>query len=102
MIHQTEPKELMRDSFIQRGPDGTFQMVWTWGWQTPAVLGHSTSRDLIHWNQHEALPVMANEPEARNIWAPALYYDAAKKVWLLFWSSTIPGRSPGTVSSTPL
>jgi hypothetical protein len=24
VLHQTEPNELMRDPFVQRGPDGTF------------------------------------------------------------------------------
>jgi hypothetical protein len=38
---------------------------------------------------------MPNEPTALNLWAPALYYAAAQKHWLIFWSSTIPGRFPG-------
>jgi hypothetical protein len=95
VVRQTEPGELMRDPFIQRGPDNLFQMVWTWGWRTPLVLGHASSTDLVHWTKHEAIPVMNNEPAALNIWAPALYYDPAKQDWLIFWSSTIPGRFPG-------
>jgi hypothetical protein len=27
VFHQTSPNELMRDTFLQRGPDGTFHMV---------------------------------------------------------------------------
>jgi len=95
VLHQTEPNELMRDPFLQRGPDGTFHMVWTWSWRTPAVLGHATSTDLIHWTKHEQLPLMANEPTALNAWAPALYYEPDHHRWLIFWSSTIPGRFPG-------
>jgi sucrose-6-phosphate hydrolase SacC (GH32 family) len=95
VLHQTEPNELMRDPFVQRGPDGTFQMVWTWSWRTPTVIGHSTSTDLVHWTPHQHLAVMANEPAALNVWAPALYYDLAQHRWLIFWSSTIPGRFPG-------
>jgi hypothetical protein len=95
VVHQTEPGELMRDPFIQRRPNGTIHMVWTWSWRTPTVIGHSTSTDLIHWTRHEQLPVMANEPTALNVWAPALYYEPAKKQWLIFWSSTIPNRFPG-------
>src|ERR1700677_2720484 len=75
VFHQTQPNELMRDPFLQRGPDGTFHLVWTWSWRTPAVLGHATSTDLIHWTRHEQLPVMANEPTALNAWAPALSYE---------------------------
>ncbi len=32
-IHQTAPGELMRDPFLQRAPDRSFVMVWTWGWR---------------------------------------------------------------------
>ncbi len=95
VFHQTSPNELMRDPFLQRGPDGTFHMVWTWSWRSPTVIGHSTSTDLLHWTPHEQLNVLANEPAALNAWAPALYYEPDHKRWLIFWSSTIPGRFPG-------
>jgi hypothetical protein len=95
VFHQTQPNELMRDPFLQRGPDGTFHLVWTWSWNTPTILGHSTSTDLLHWTPHQQLNVLANEPAALNAWAPALYYEPDHKRWLLFWSSTIPGRFPG-------
>ncbi|WP_213806743.1 glycoside hydrolase family 43 protein [Granulicella sp. dw_53] len=95
VVPQTEPNELMRDPFIARGPDGVFHMVWTWSWRTPTVVGHATSKDLIHWTRHQQLPVMANEPTALNVWAPALSYEPDHKRWLIFWSSTIPGRFPG-------
>jgi hypothetical protein len=101
MIHGGKPVlaesvkgELMRDPFLQRGPDGLFRMVWTWGWRD-RTIGFSTSSDLVHWGPQQQLPVMANEPGALNVWAPALYYEAAAKRWLIFWSSTIPGRFPG-------
>jgi len=95
VFHQTQPNELMRDPFLQRGPDGTFHLVWTWSWRSPTVIGHSTSTDLLHWTPHQQLNVLANEPAALNAWAPALYYEADHKRWLIFWSSTIPGRFPG-------
>jgi hypothetical protein len=98
VFHQTSPNELMRDPFLQRGPDGTFHMVWTWSWRSPTVIGHSTSTDLLHWTAHEQLNVLANEPTALNAWAPALYYEPDQKRWLIFWSSTIPGRFPGAGS----
>ena len=92
---QPGKNELMRDPFIQRGPDGTFHLVWTWSWRSPTVIGHSTSTDLINWTPHKQLNVLANEPDALNAWAPALYYEPDHKRWLIFWSSTIPGRFPG-------
>jgi len=95
LVPPTEPGELMRDPFIQRAPDGSFRMVWTWSWNKPLVIGYSESRDLLTWTPHRQLPVMANEPAASNVWAPALYYEPAKKQWLIFWASTIPNRFPG-------
>ena len=94
VIHETESGELMRDPFLQRAPDGSVRMVWTWAWRSPTVLGYASSHDLIHWTKHQQLPVIANEPTALNVWAPALYYDQTRKNWLIFWSSTIPGRFP--------
>ncbi len=82
---------LMRDPQILQGPDGTFHMVWTTAWNKHGI-GYANSKDLIHWSQQTLLDVMKNEPEARNVWAPELFYDAAKKQFLIFWASTIPGR----------
>ena len=42
---------------------------------------------------------MAHEPTARNAWAPELFYDEAKKQWLIFWATTIPGKFPETDST---
>jgi hypothetical protein len=98
VFHQNERNELMRDPFLQRGPDGTIHLVWTWSWNSTTVIGHATSTDFIHWSTHQQLNVLANEPTAINAWAPALYYDTEKKHWLIFWSSTIPGRFPGDTS----
>jgi hypothetical protein len=91
----TEPGELMRDPFIQRAPDGNFRMVWTWAWYDPQIIGYSESRDLLTWTPHRKLSVMASQPGALNVWAPALYYEPAQKQWLILWASTIPGRFPG-------
>jgi hypothetical protein len=95
VVPPTEAGELMRDPFIQRAPDGTVRMVWTWAWYSPHVIGYSSSSDLVHWTPHRELAVMDNEPSAANVWAPALYYEPAEHRWLIFWASTIPGRSPG-------
>ena len=39
---------------------------------------------------------MANEPAARNLWAPEAVWDPERKEWILFWATTIPGRFPDT------
>jgi hypothetical protein len=95
VVPPTEPGELMRDPFLQRAPDGSFRMVWTWAWYKPLGIGYAESKDLITWTPHRQLSVMANEPTASNVWAPAMYYEPANKQWLIFWASTIPGRFPG-------
>jgi hypothetical protein len=94
VVKPTETGELMRDPFLQRTPDDGFTMVWTWAWRG-STIGYSTSDDLLKWTAHQQLPVMATQPKALNTWAPALYWDNGFHRWLIFWSSTIPGKFPG-------
>jgi beta-xylosidase len=63
------------------------------------VFGHASSKDLIHWSAQRAIPVMENDPEAKNVWAPELFYDEKQSQWLIFWATTIPGRFPETENS---
>ncbi len=93
-------ERLMRDPCIARGPDGTFHMAWTDSW-TDRTIGYASSPDLIHWSPQRALPVMEREPTARNCWAPEIAFDPVKRRFLIFWSTTIPGRFPATDGSTP-
>ena len=88
--------QLMRDPSLQRGPDGVFHLVWTTSWARPPVFGYASSTDLIHWSDERAIPVMENDPTAKNVWAPELFYDAANEQWLIFWATTIPGKFPET------
>jgi beta-xylosidase len=39
---------------------------------------------------------MQHEPTTKNCWAPEIVYDAARRCFLIFWASTIPGRFPET------
>ena len=82
---------LMRDPCICQGPDGTFHLVWTSGW-ADRIVGYARSRDLLHWSEQRALPVMESEPTARNCWAPELTWNPDDGLFYLYWSSTIPGR----------
>ena len=90
--------KLMRDPCLAQGPDGTFHLVWTTAWTTDrgAEIGYAWSRDLVHWSPQRALRLMAHEPGTRNLWAPELFYDRRRGEWIVFWSSTIPGRFPET------
>ncbi len=93
------PGELMRDPFLIKGPDGLYHLIWTWNWYRDAGglrLGHATSRDLIRWNEAAPIPVMREEPTARNAWAPQMLWDNRNRQWLIYWATTIPGRFPST------
>lgn len=90
--------KLMRDPQITFAPDGTYHLVWTTSWSEP-LIGHATSKDLIHWSAQDAIAPMKLEPNVANVWAPETFYDSGQKQFLLFWSSTIPGRYPETDNS---
>lgn len=90
--------KLMRDPCICRGPDGTFHMVWTSGWWDKGI-GIAHSKNLIAWSEQRWIGVMEHEPEAVNCWAPEIFYDETGKKYLIYWSTTIPGRFPETENS---
>lgn len=85
--------KLMRDPCILRGPDGIYRMVWTTAWHG-VTIGYASSPDLKTWSEQKALPVMAHEPTTANCWAPEIIYDDAKQHYVIFWSSTVPGKFP--------
>ncbi|SMO54533.1 glycoside hydrolase family 43 protein [Gracilimonas mengyeensis] len=95
---QVGDAKLMRDPCIIKGPDGTFHMVWTAGW-TEKGIGYAHSEDLVNWSEQQFIPVMEHEPEARNTWAPELYYDEPSGQYMIYWATTIPGRFPETDST---
>jgi hypothetical protein len=87
--------QLMRDPCIVRGPDGIYHMVWTSGWNETGI-GYASSPDLVRWSAQRELPVMAHEPTTLNAWAPEIAWDERRGEYLIFWSSTIPGRFPAS------
>lgn len=91
---------ILRDPCIQQGPDGTFHMVWTTSWNKGGI-GYASSKDLKRWSEQKYIPVMQHEPEVQNTWAPELTYDAAKGLWLIYWSSTVKGRFADTNPAQP-
>ena len=82
---------LMRDPSICRGPDGTFHLVWTSSWKD-RIIGYASSKDLVHWSEQRAIPVMEHEPTARNCWAPEVTYNPDDGLFYIYWATTIPGR----------
>ncbi len=91
--------KLMRDPSVVRGPDGTYHMVWTSGWNENNI-GYASSPDLLTWSEQKELPVMAHEPGVLNAWAPEIVYDKARSEYLIFWASTIPGKFAQTDGSS--
>jgi hypothetical protein len=90
VVRQTEKGELMRDPFMQRAPDGSMRMVWTWSSEgAPPSIGYSSSFDLLHWAQHRKLSLMGSVPGALTATAPAIYYNLAKKRWIVLWTSSV-------------
>ncbi len=69
---QVGKEKLMRDPCILEGKDGYFHMVWTASWKDKGI-GYARSRDLINWSEQQFIPVMAQEPNALNCWAPGNY-----------------------------
>jgi len=90
---------LMRDPHLAKGPDG-WHMVWTTGWTrgkeagAKLTIGHAASADLITWGAQQLIEISLEG--ARNAWAPEAVWDAKAKQWIIFWSSTIPGKFPDT------
>lgn len=86
---------LTRDPSICRGPDGLYHMVWTTSWKDKG-FGVAHSKDLLDWSEQHFVPVNADEPQARNTWAPEIFYDAASQQYVVLWATTIEGRFPET------
>lgn len=83
----------MRDPCIIRGPDGLFHMVWTVSWNDRGI-GYASSKDLVNWSEQVFIPVMSHEPRTLNCRAPEIAYDPKAKQFMIYWSTTIPGRFP--------
>jgi sucrose-6-phosphate hydrolase SacC (GH32 family) len=91
--------KLMRDPCVVRGPDGTFHLVWTSGWNENNI-GYASTRDFVTWSEQKEVPVMAHEPTVRNCWAPEVALDPKRGEFIIFWASTIPGKFRETAGAS--
>ena len=89
--------KLMRDPCVIKGGDGLYHMVWTVSW-TDKGIGYASSADLIHWSKQEFIPVMAQEKNTRNTWAPEITFDEKQNQYMIYWASTIDGKFTETQS----
>jgi hypothetical protein len=103
MLKPSQHGEVTLDPFVQRAPDGTFRMIWTWSRGAPATVGYSTSDNLAFWSEQRKLPIAAGIPTAENAWSPSMYYEPARKDWLILWSSSVPatGKPANAPDNTP-
>jgi beta-xylosidase len=99
LVPKVGKSKLMRDPCIVRGPDGTYHMVWTSGWNENNI-GYASSKDLVHWSEQKELPIMAHEAGVLNAWAPEIVYDEPHGEFVIFWASTVPGKFPLTDGSS--
>jgi Glycosyl hydrolases family 43 len=79
--------KLLRDPSINLGQDGIYRVVWTTGWKGNAI-GYAWSSDLVHWSKEAALPV-GEKLHGQNCWAPEIFYDQAKKRYMVYWSTQV-------------
>ncbi|HUP12957.1 MAG TPA: hypothetical protein VM187_12110, partial [Niastella sp.] len=86
--------KVMRDPSIAKGADGIYHLVWTSGWKDDKGFGHAYSKDLVSWSAPEFIPVMQNDSDVVNVWAPELYFDNEKNQYVIVWASTIPFKFP--------
>jgi hypothetical protein len=84
-------EKIMRDPFLFAAADGLFHLVWTCGWREKGI-GYASSPDLIHWFPQRYLGVMEHESDARNCWAPEIFYDAVRDHHIIYWATSIRGR----------
>ena len=90
-------KGIVRDPSVCRGPDGVYHMTWTMNWfgtrdPKTRTFGYASSKDLIHWSEPLRVPVMENDPQCRNVWAPEIFYDEASQKYYIIWASTVLGK----------
>lgn len=92
MVPSVGENRLLRDPHILKDPkEPWFHMVWTTAWEGVTV-GYARSLDLLNWEAQVAIPVMADVPGTRNVWAPEIVFDAHRNEFVIFWSSTVRDR----------
>lgn len=82
--------QILRDPSIWRDQDNTYHLVWTIAWKGDRGFGYARSKDLINWSDEKRIPVMDHLPDTYNVWAPELFFDDAKKQYMIIWSSLVP------------
>ena len=90
---------IIRDPFINKGPDGFYHLVHTMHSSPDSSdkgkqIGYARSKDLISFTDTKALTVMGNFPDTVNSWAPEWNWDEETGRYMIHWSSTLNSSKP--------
>jgi pectinesterase len=88
---QVGTANLLQNPSILSGPDGRFHLVWSTGARGDQGLGYAQSQDLIDWSQQKFVDLMG-EQKALDVTSPQLFYDDARRQFVITWASTLPNN----------
>jgi hypothetical protein len=83
--------KLLRTPGIVLGNGGVYHLVWATGVNDTGI-GHSSTRDFIHWTAQQEIPVMASKPGTLNVASPQIIYNAKWQQYIILWASAIKGK----------
>lgn len=86
---------VMMDPHLSQSPDGIFHLVWATG-KGRKDIGYAWSKNLIEWSAQRLIPVMEKDTFVLNASSPELLYDSDGQRFMLYWSSTVPGKFKAT------
>jgi sucrose-6-phosphate hydrolase SacC (GH32 family) len=86
---------IMRDPCLYLDKYGTYHLVWTGGSKS-TVIGYCSSKDLKTWTDQKFMQLFPDTIGVRNCWAPEIIFNEKENQFMIYWSTTIPGRFPET------
>lgn len=86
--------EIIRDPFMNKGPDGNYYLVHTMHSEpfspyAKKQIGFAQTSDLITFTDAKPLNVMENYGQVGNSWAPEWNWDETSGRYMIHWSSTL-------------
>ncbi len=75
-----------------QGPDGTFHLVWVTRNRGDIAVYYAHSKDLVGWSEPKRIEIMAKQ-NALDLRSPHVYYDEAKRNFIVTWSSTLAANA---------
>jgi hypothetical protein len=82
---------VMLQPHLSQSPDGIFHLVWSTG-KNRKDIGYAWSKNLLEWSAQRLIPVMEKDSLVLNASSPEMWYDPSNQQFMLYWSSTVPGK----------